>query len=279
MEEKKELKENFAIADVEIENTVKRIEDLRKSREELKKLQDELELRMKDLADAETVHGSLSKEYAVQVNHVDNVKSRIYETEKKISELSFKKSELKPVIELLTKKFENALKDETSREYHIELATREEDGKTVGDPSKAKKVYKQLLDYLNNDVKFTPKNAVNLMVLVRNMEDNKMWVNSKDFDGVIILRSASVLSLYRFILEELEGRGFYKARTFLECWANCGQAISDSVRIIQKENVESRKLGATLNEVEEEFEKSEDDLPKDSENVTTKEEVAPEVAE
>ena len=147
------------------------------------------------------------------------------------------------------------------------------------DGSKGKKVFKQLLDYLNHNVSFTAKTAVNLMVLVRNMEENKSWVNSKEFDNVIILRSASVLSLWRCIMEDFNGKGFFEARTFLECWANCGQSVSDAVRQIQKDNASTRQLGTDLNNVEEEFNRSEDDLPKNEEVLTTQEEVAPEVAE
>jgi hypothetical protein len=111
------------------------------------------------------------------------------------------------------------------------------------------------------------------------MEENKPWVNSKEFDNTIILRSASVLSLWRFIMEDFNGKGFYEARTFLECWENCGQSVSDSVRQIQKDNVSTRKLGTDLNNIEEEFNRSENDLPVDDTQVTTQEEVAPEVGE
>jgi hypothetical protein len=111
------------------------------------------------------------------------------------------------------------------------------------------------------------------------MEENKAWVQSKEFDNVIILRSASVLSLWRCIMEDFNGKGFYEARTFLECWANCGQSISDAVRQIQKDNAVTRQIGADLNSVEEEFNRSENDLPKDEEKISTQEEVAPEVTE
>jgi hypothetical protein len=80
-------------------------------------------------------------------------------------------------------------------------------------------------------------------------------------------------------MEDFSGKGFFEARTFLECWANCGQSISDAVRQIQKDNAATRELGTKLNTVEEEFDRSEDDLPHDEKQVTTQEEVAPEVSE
>lgn len=258
------------ITDTQIEETVKRIETLNKVRTEVTSLKEELSVRNNDLADAEKVYGIDSKEYGVQKEHLNEVTSKIEAAEKKIVELTYKQSELKPVLDALTKNFEDAIKVETSKEYHIEVGS---------DGVKGKKVFKQLLDYLEHNVRFTAKTAANLMVLVRNMEENKGWAQSKDFDGVIILRSASVISLYRFILEDMEGKGFYEARTFLECWANCGQSVADAVRQIQKENNTSRVIGANLNLVEEEFNRSEDDIPAEEKQMTTQEEVAPEVSE
>jgi len=179
----------------------------------------------------------------------------------------------------LAKRFEEAYKNDTNKEYHIEVAPRPENEDEPVDGAKGKKVFKQLLEYLNHNVNFTAKSAVNLLVLVRNMEENKAWVNSKDFDNVIILRSASVLSLWRCIMEDFTGKGFYEARTFLECWANCGQSISEAVREIQKDNASTRQLGTDLNSVEEEFDRSENDLPEEEQQVSTQEEVAPEVSE
>ena len=80
-------------------------------------------------------------------------------------------------------------------------------------------------------------------------------------------------------MEDFNGKGFFEARTFLECWANCGQSVSDAVRQIQKDNASTRQLGTDLNNVEEEFNISEDDLPQDEGKISTQEEVAPEVAE
>lgn len=267
------------VTDVQVTETVKRVEELQKVRTEITSLKEELLTHQKDLANAETVFGVGSKEYVLQKGHVDGTTSRIEEAEKKEAELSFKRSELKPVLDALTKKFEEAYKNDTAKEYHIEVAPKPEKEDEPIDGSKGKKVFKQLLEYLNHNVSFTAKTAVNLLVLVRNMEENKAWVNSKDFDNVIILRSASVLSLWRFIMEDFNGKGFFEARTFLECWANCGQSVSDAVRQIQKDNATTRQIGTDLNNVEEEFNRSEDDIPQDEHQISTQEEVAPEVSE
>ena len=267
------------VTDEQIAEAVKRVEELQKNRTELASLKEELVAHQKDLKNAETVFGVGSNEYELQKGHVDSTNSRIEETEKKIAELSYKQSELKPILDELAKKFEDAYRNDTVKEYHIEVAPKPEKEDEPIDPSKGKKVFKQLLEYLNHNVSFTAKTAVNLMVLVRNMEENKAWVNSKEFDNVIILRSASVLSLWRCIMEDFNGKGFFEARTFLECWANCGQSISDAVRQIQKDNAVTRQIGTNLNNIEEEFNRSENDIPENETQVSTQEEVAPEVSE
>ena len=267
------------ITDEQIAEAVERVNELQKQRGELASLKEELVAHQKDLANAETVFGVGSKEYELQKGHVDSTNSRIEDTEKKIAELSYKQSELKPILDALAKKFEDAYRNDTVKEYHIEMAPKPEKEDEPIDPSKGKKVFKQLLEYLNHNVSFTAKSAVNLMVLVRNMEENKAWVNSKEFDNVIILRSASVLSLWSCIMEDFNGKGFFEARTFLECWANCGQSVSDAVRQIQKDNAATRQIGTDLNNVEEEFNRSENDIPEEEQQVSTQEEVAPEVTE
>jgi len=267
------------VTDEQVTAAVKRVEELQKVRAEIVSLKEELLAHQKDLANAEKVFGVGSKEYELQKGHVEGTQTRIDEDQKKVEELSFKKSELKPVLDELTKKFEEAYRNDSVKEYHIEMAPKpEKEGEPV-DGNKGKKVFKQLLEYLNHNVSFTAKTAVNLLVLVRNMEENKAWVNSKEFDNVIILRSASVLSLWRAIMEDFNGKGFFEARTFLECWANCGQSVSEAVRLIQKDNASTRQLGTDLNNVEEEFDLSEDDLPHEEDTLTTQEEVAPDVEE
>ena len=265
------------ITDEQIAEAVKRVEELNKARTDLNSLKEELDVRGKDQENALKVFGPESNEYKVQLELVSGTQNRIEETEQKIKELSFKKSELKPVLDALAKKFEDAYKADTSREYHIELVPKKE-GKPI-DRNEGKKVYKKLLDYLNKDVEFDAKNAVNLLILVRNMEENKAWTNAQEFDNVIILRSASVLSLWRFITESFKGHGYFEAKIFLEVWANCGQTLNDAVRQIQKDNAATRQLGTQLDSVETEFDISEDDLPHDEAQVTTKEEVDPEIAE
>lgn len=267
------------ITDEQIAEAVKRVGELAKTRQEINTYKSELLTHQEDLENAKKVFGVGSSEYELQKGHVDNKTSLIEEAEKKVAELSYKRSELKPILDALAKKFEEAYKADTSKEYHIEVYPKPEKKDEPIDPNKGKKVFRQLMDYLYHNVGFNAKSAASLMVLVLNMEENKPWVNSKAFDNHIILRSASVLSLYRCIMEDFNGKGFYEARTFLECWANCGQSVSEAVRQIQKDNAKTRQIGTDLNAVEDEFNLSENDLPEDEGQISTQEEVAPEVSE
>lgn len=267
------------VTEEQIAAVVKRVGELNAARAEINSLKEELVAHQKDLANAEKIFGVGSNEYLLQRGHVENTETRIAETEKKVTELSFKKSEIKPVMDELAKKFEEAYKNNTVKEYHILIAPLKE-GEEKPNPAEGKKVFKQLLDYLYHNVSFNAKSAIGLMLLVRNMEENKAWTNSPDFDNVIILRATNVINLWKCIMEDLTGKGFYEAKTFLECWTKCGQSVNDAVREIQKDNSVSRQLGTDLNNVEDEFNRSEDDLPKDEEEKpTTQEEVDPDVSE
>ena len=266
------------VTEEQVTAVVKRVGDLNAARVELGNLKDELAAHKKDLANAEKVFGVGSNEYQLQQGHVENTESQIEETEKKIAELSFKKSELKPVLDELAKKFEEAYKNNTVKEYHIRIAPNRE-GEEKPNPTDGKKVFKQLLEYLYHNVSFNAKSAIGLMLLVKNMEENKAWVNSPEFDNVIILRATNIINLWKCIMEDLNGKGFYEARIFLDCWAKCGQSVSDAVREVQKDNTVSHQIGMDLNNVESEFDRSEDDLPHDEGEITTQEEVDPDVSE
>lgn len=267
------------VTEEQVTAVVKRVGELNAARAEVNSLRDELVAHQKDLANAEKVFGVGSNDYQLQKGHVEDTEKRIDEALKKVENLSFKRSELKPVLDELAKKFEEAYKNNTVKEYHIEVAPLK-DGQEKPNPADGKKVYKKLLDYLYHNVSFNAKSAIGIMLLVRNMEENRAWTQSPEFDNVIILRATNVINLWKCIMEDFNGKGFYEAKDFLDCWTKCGQSISDAVREIQKDNAVSRQLGTDLNSVEDEFNRSEDDLPKDEEEKpTTQEEVDPDVSE
>lgn len=256
-----------------VEDTVKRIKDLAQARLDLENKKNELSVHERDLESIVNVLGVESKDYLVKKNLIDITKDNIKQYESSVERLSFKKSELKPILDEVAEEFQNALKLEQETEHKIRLGENDNRGYPMG-----RRAYNQLMTYLNDRVEWTAKTAAQLMVLVANMNENEAHVKSKNFDNVIKLRSSNVLVLYHSILENMSGKGFNTAKDFLTVWANCGQAITNAVRDVHKAHESTRALGANLNLIEDEFDKSFDDLPhEDNEVVTTKEEVAPEL--
>ena len=253
-----------------VEETVKRIKDLAQARLDVESKKNELSVHERDLESIVNVLGVESKDYLVKKNLIDLTADAVKQSESRVESLSFKKSELKPVLDVVADEFQNALKAEQETEYEIKLGDFDERGYPMG-----RKAFTQLMTYLNERVEWTAKTAAQLMVLVSNMNENEKHVKSKSFDNVIKLRSSNVLVLYHSILENMSGKGFNTAKDFLVVWANCGQSITNAVREIHKEHDSTRELGTKLNLIEDEFDKSFDDLPAD-ETLTIKDEVAPE---
>ena len=255
-----------------VDETVKRIKDLAQARIDVENKKNELIVHERDLESIVNVLGVESKDYLVKKNLIDMTADAIKQAENNVEKLSFKKSELKPVLDTITEEFQNALKSEQETEYEIRLGENDDRGYPMG-----RRAYTQLMTYLNERVEWTAKTAAQLMVLVANMKENETHVKSKNFDNVIKLRSSNVLVLYHSILENMSGKGYNTAKDFLTVWANCGQEITNAVREVHKVHESTRELGTKLNLIEDEFDKSFDDLPhEDNEVVTTKDEVAPE---
>ena len=255
-----------------VDETVKRIKDLAQARIDVENKKNELIVHERDLESIVNVLGVESKDYLVKKNLIDMTADAIKQAENNVEKLSFKKSELKPVLDTITEEFQNALKSEQETEYEIRLGENDDRGYPMG-----RRAYTQLMTYLNERVEWTAKTAAQLMVLVANMKENETHVKSKNFDNVIKLRSSNVLVLYHSILENMSGKGYNTAKDFLTVWANCGQEITNAVREVHKVHESTRELGTKLNLIEDEFNKSFDDLPQsETEVVTTKDEVAPE---
>ena len=254
-----------------VDETVKRINELAQARIDVEKKRNELVVHERDLESIVNVLGVDSKDYLVKKNLIDITVDTIKKYEINIENLSFNKSELKPVLDAVTEEFQNALKAEQETEYEIKLGDFDERGYPMG-----RKAYHQLKTYLNERVEWTAKTAAQLMVLVSNMNENEEHIKSKNFDNVIKLRSSNVLVLYHSILENMSGKGFNTAKEFLTMWANCGQALTNAVRDVHKTHESTRELGAKLNLIEDEFNKSFDDLQQTEEGFTIKDEVAPE---
>ena len=256
-----------------VDETVKRIKELSQARLDVESKKNELVVHERDLESIVNVLGVESKDYLIKKNLIDMTNDTLKQYEGNVERLSYKKSELKPVLDAAAAEFESALKSEQETEYEIKLGDFDERGYPMG-----RKAYTQLKTYLNERVEWTAKTAAQLMVLVSNMNENEERVKSKSFDNVIKLRSSNVLVLYHSILENMSGKGYNTAKEFLTMWANCGQALTNAVREVHKAHEETRELGTKLNLIEDEFDKSFDDLePTDECVMTTKDEVAPEV--
>ena len=255
-----------------VEETVKRINDLAQARLDVENKKNELAVHERDLTSIANVLGVDSNDYLVKKNLIDLTTDAIKQSESDVERLSFKKSELKPVLDAVAEEFQNALKAEQETEYEIRLGENDERGYPMG-----RRAFTQLMTYLNERVEWTAKTAAQLMVLVANMKENEAHVKSKTFDNVIKLRSSNILVLYHSILENMTGKGYNTAKDFLTLWANSGQAITNAVREVHKSHESTRALGTKLNLIEDEFDKSFDDLPFDEESVVSlKDEVAPE---
>lgn len=254
-----------------VEETVKRIKELAQARKDFENKKNELEVHERDLESIINVLGVDSKDYLVKKNLIDITKDSIKQYESNVEKLSFKKSELKPVMDVVSEEFQKALMSEQETEYDIVLGENDEKGYPTG-----RRSYNQLMTYLNERVEWNAKTAAQLMVLVSNMKENAAHVKSKTFDNVIKLRSSNVLVLYHSILENMSGKGFNTAKDFLTVWANCGQAITNAVRDVHKAHEVTRELGTKLNLIEDEFNKSFDDIPQEN-VISTKEEVDPEL--
>lgn len=263
-----------------VQDVLKRIEKLNTVRANIEQLSNAVETHSRDLSAQGVVTGVDSDEYKVKKEILESTEEDLRKAKEQEKELAFTKVELKPILDEVGKKFEDELRSEQEREFHVEIGSVRAEDDSDDDWKKkqqaGQKAFKNLLEYLYKDVNWTAKTAPGLMVLVRNMEENKYWVRDKEFDNVISLRSSNVLVLWRSILEEMTGKGYYEARAFLECWANCGKGLSDAVREIQKLHEDVRVLGTQLNTIEDEYLRSEGEVPAESE-VSTADEVAPEV--
>ena len=213
-----------------VEETVKRIKELAQARIDVENKKNELDVHERDLQSIVNVLGVESKDYLVKKNLIDMTVDAVKQSEANVEKLSFKKSELKPVLDAVAEEFQNALKAEQETEYEIRLGENDDRGYPMG-----RRAYNQLMTYLNERVEWTAKTAAQLMVLVANMNENEAHVKSKSFDNVIKLRSSNVLVLYHSILENMSGKGYNTAKDFLTVWANCGQAITNAVRSASNE--------------------------------------------
>ena len=126
----------------QIDEAVKRINDLKNARLDFSSKSEEIEIRQKDLTNAETVYGVSSKEYANAKSLLDITFNELEEARAKVENLKFKKSELKDVLDEVAELFGEAFRKDQELEFHIELATdyKDKDGNVIK-KAEGKKVF------------------------------------------------------------------------------------------------------------------------------------------
>lgn len=99
-----------------VDDTVKRIKELAQARLDVENKKNELNVHERDLESIVNVLGVESKDYLVKKNLIDMTVDAIKQCESNVERLSFKKSELKPVLDAVAEEFQNALKAEQETE-------------------------------------------------------------------------------------------------------------------------------------------------------------------
>lgn len=262
MEENKN-NETPAISIEQVKEINNRINELNETRRKLEETKSVYDAHLNDMENIKTVYGEESKQFENKKSIIAITDEELKKLEDKVDNLTFKRSELKPYLDAITDIFDKERMAQASREYHIEIGNAN--------------TFKQLLDFCHHSMVWNSKTAPALMTLATNLEENKAFVRSKDFDGVIILRSGNVLALQDFMLNKIEGKGWNTAKEFLSCWANCGRNIGETVRMIQKEYEVAREYATYLQSIDNEYTNSENDIPEDEQKLTTEQEVAAEL--
>jgi hypothetical protein len=116
---------------------------------------------------------------------------------------------------------ETLLKEMQEREYSIDL--------------KSKKIFDNLLKFLEKDAPWGHTTATGLIMLYHNLREQKEFVKLQDWAGFINLRSANITILWSMVTK-MTGKGFYEAKAFVELMAVCGESLSKAVQQAHNDN-------------------------------------------
>ena len=161
----------------------------------------------------------------------------------------------------LNSKVESLLTEIQSKEYVVEIGT--------------KKLFNQLMKFLEKDAKWTNATAAGLIMLYSNMKEQQQLI-TQDWDGNIKLRSSSVIVFWS-MLSKMEGSGFYEARSFVELMAACGKSLTDAVNKTNKETDVLRSLHSELSVIDDKLANGNYEDDGVSEDLSLKEEVNPSI--
>ena len=161
------------ISQEQIDATVKRIEELGRAKADLEMKNNEVDVHESDLVAIEKTCGVDSNDYNTKKLILDVSLEAKAELEKKVAELSFKKSELKPVLDAVIDQFEKSLRGEQETVYSIEFGECEKDkeGNAVTPCSNARKNFKQVMDNLKVEkgLVILAENDANTVLSARNL--------------------------------------------------------------------------------------------------------------
>jgi len=157
---------------------------------------------------------------------------------------------------------EKLLKEMQEREYTIDLKT--------------KKIFDGLLKFLEKDAPWGHTTATGLIMLYHNLREQKEFTKSKDWDGAIKLRSASVTIMWSMVTK-MTGKGFYEAKSFVELMAVCGESLSKAVQAAHADNAKLRENHHSLSIVDDLLASGDyvNDVTEDSTSVSIANEVDP----
>lgn len=133
---------------------------------------------------------------------------------------------------------ETLLKEMQEREYVIDLKT--------------KKIFDDLLKYLEKDAPWGHTTATGLIMLYHNLREQKDLTKAKDWDGLVKLRAASVTIMWSMVTKKT-GNGFFEARKFVELMAICGESLSVAVQEAHKDNTKLRENHHRLSTIDDQL--------------------------
>ncbi len=171
-----------------------------------------------------------------------------------------KKSELLAEQKELSDLNDQLLKEMQEREYIIDL--------------KSKKIFDNLLKFLEKDASWGHTTATGLIMLYHNLREQKEFVKDKDWDGQIKLRSANVTIMWSMVTK-MTGKGFYEAKSFVELMAVCGESLSSAVQASHADNTKLRENHHKLSIIDDQL--ASDDIINDVEETANSSTLAQEV--
>lgn len=178
------------------------------------------------------------KDIQLEASYVENGVVEAEET------VELTQEELKAKLQEKAKEFEEGLKKDAEYDYKINF----KDRKTVED----------IADYLHKEIIWDFKTLTGINLLYKNIKAQKAWYQSKEFDGVLTLKSLPTLVLYNLLKTGLMGRGIKNADVLVEKFqkwtSNLTESIDEALKTISERRQALRQLSQEMEEIERDLE-------------------------